>query len=237
MIFFFIAVVLFLLVIASFFKGNSKNSKEIRLQPNVDSGNFNPIALIIDTETTGLINDNSIRITKKNVTEISNNFPRIVQISYMLIDEKGNYEGENFYIKQNDKIPKEAIKIHKITDEKCEKDGIQLEDALRNLISVVSKVDNIVGHNISFDYKVLHAEYVRCNIGFPLQNKNKIDTMKLVGKQLGFKYGYKLSLYNSAEKLFGKNPIWQNIKVNLKEHDAESDVIVTALLFQLLYKK
>lgn len=211
--------------------------KEIALQPVKDKNSFNPIALIIDTETTGLINDNSIRVTKQNIIDFSDNFPRIVQLCFMLVDINGNYDGETFYIKQNDIIPKQAIKIHGITDEICKNEGVELEKALSELTIASSKVDAIVGHNIAFDYKVLHAEFLKAGIPFSLKKKNKVDTMKLTGKYLGHKYGFKISLYNSAEKLFGNKKEWQDLKLNLKKHDAESDVIVTALIYNMLNGK
>jgi len=230
-----IIIILISLVIYGFSKLN--NTKQIALQPVKDKSSFKPIALIIDTETTGLILDNSIRVTKQNVIYFAENFPRIVQICFILIDENGNYEGETFYIKQNKNIPKQAIKIHGITDDKCKKEGVDLEKALSELTIASSKVDDIVGHNIAFDYKVLHAEFLKAGIPFSLKKKNKIDTMKLTGKHLGHKYGFKISLYNSAEKLFGNKKEWQALKPNLKKHNAESDVFVTALIYIMLNGK
>ncbi|WP_282074073.1 3'-5' exonuclease [Polaribacter atrinae] len=225
------------LVVYGFSKINNNNTKQIALQPVKDKKSFKPIALIIDTETTGLISDNSIRATKQNVIEFSENFPRIVQVCFMLIDKDGNYDGETFYIKQSENIPKQAIKIHGITDDKCKEEGVELEKALSKLTIASSKVDDIVGHNIAFDYKVLHAEFLKAGIPFSLKKKNKIDTMKLTGKHLGHKYGFKISLYNSAEKLFGNKKEWQALKPNLKKHNAESDVIVTALIYNMLKEK
>lgn len=211
--------------------------KQVALQPVKDKSTFKPIALILDTETTGLINDNSIRVTKQNVIDHSDNFPRIVQLAFMLVDINGNYDGETFYIKQSENIPKQAIKIHGITNEKCKKEGVDLEEALSALTVASSKVDDIVGHNIAFDYKVLHAEFVKAGIPFSLKKKNKVDTMRLTSKQLGHKYGFKISLYNSADKLFGNKKEWQAFKPNLKEHNAESDIIVTALIYNMLNGK
>ena len=61
--------------------------------------------------------------------------------------------------------------------------------------------------------------------------------MRLTSKQLGHKYGLKISLYNSADKLFGNKKEWQAFKPNLKEHNAESDIIVTALIYNMLNGK
>lgn len=209
------------------------------IQPAQDMESFKPTAIVIDVETTGLIKNNSIRATSKNVAEFPDNFPRIVQLCYMLIDNEGNYYGEVFYVKQREPIPKEAIKIHGITNEKCEKDGDELTDVLKELSVAAEKVDNIVGHNVAFDYKVLHAEYLRAGVAFPLLQKNKIDTMRLTGKALGYKPGYKISLYNSADTLFGKQELWQEFKSKLTQHDAEGDVFVTAIIYNMLndYKR
>jgi DNA polymerase III epsilon subunit-like protein len=219
------------------FNMKSNKTVAVALQPVTDLNNFQPFAMILDTETTGLIRDNSIRVTKNNVQEFSDNFPRLVQLSFILIDKKGNYDGKSFYIKQKETIPEEAFRIHGITNELCEKEGVELEKALSELSIAVSKVDNIVGHNIAFDYKVLHSEFTKAGIPYSLKKKNKIDTMKLTGKHLGHKYGYKISLYNAADKLFGNKREWQSIKPQLKQHNAESDVIVTALIFNMLYNK
>jgi DNA polymerase III epsilon subunit-like protein len=237
MTFIIISVLILIFVIFTIFKSKTNSGKLIALQPVLDKTTFEPIALIIYTETTGLINDNSIRVTTQNITDFENNFPKIVQLCYMLIDKNGNYEGETFFIKQEKKIPKEAIRIHGITDEICQLQGIDLKDALSSLTIASTKVDDIVGHNIAFDYKVLHAEFLKSEMPFSLKKKNKVDTMKLVGKYLGHKYGFRISLYNAAEKLFGNKKEWQMLKTNLKEHNAESDVFVTALIFNMLNGK
>ena len=231
----FVIIVTIIIIIAVVVR--NKNKVSVSLQGVTDKSNFKPNAIIIDTETTGLVLDNSIRVTKKNVSEYPNNFPKIVQICYMLIDKHGNYEGEVYYIKQKEKIPPEAVKIHGITDETCETKGIELTEALKKLSVAISDIDTIVGHNVAFDYKVLHAEYLKNGIPFPLLKKNKVDTMRLTVKQLGFKPGFKISLYNSAEKLFGKNKEWNEVKSKFKKHDAESDVFVTALIYLLLKDK
>ena len=237
MTFIIISVIILIFVLFTIIKSKTDGGKLIALQPVFDKTTFEPIAIIIDTETTGLINDNSIRVTSQNITDFENNFPRIVQLCYMLIDKYGNYDGETFFIKQENKIPKEAIKIHGITNEKCELQGIDLKDALSSLTIAAKKIDAIVGHNIAFDYKVLHAEFLKSGIPFSLNKKNKIDTMKLVGKHLGHKYGFRISLYNAAEKLFGNKKEWQILKLNLKKHNAENDVFVTALIFTMLNGK
>ncbi len=206
----------------------------IGLNPLTEGDSFDPVVLVIDTETTGLIVDNGIRVTRQNLKEHGENFPRIVQLCFLLLDKSGTYIGEKFYIKQNQEIPATAIGIHGITNEKCETEGVELNEALNALSVIAGKVDTIVGHNIKFDYKVLQAEYLRAGIGFPLRQMRKVDTMKLFAKKFGYNYGYKISLYNAADRIFSKKRSWQMLKATLEKHDAQSDTFVTALLYQAL---
>ena len=182
----FIAIAIIILslifIVYSIKKLVGKSKYNLVMTPVIDKVSFNPSVLIIDTETTGLFINNSIRATKKNLIEYPDNFPRLVQLCYMLMDEEGNYEGDVFYIKQEKNIPKQAIKIHGITNEKCNNEGIELEKGLEYLAIAASTVDSIVGHNIAFDYKIIQSESIRNNIPFSLKGMNKIDTMKLISK-------------------------------------------------------
>ncbi|MFT4754324.1 MAG: DNA polymerase III epsilon subunit-like protein [Salibacteraceae bacterium] len=126
------------------------------------------------------------------------------------------------------------MKIHGITDEKCQQEGVELEEALSALDVAASKVDDIVGHNITFDYKVLHAYYLKEGVPFSLSKKNKIDTMRLTGKHLGHKPGFRISLYNSAEKVLGNSTEWNELKEKISMHSADGDVFVTAILYHIL---
>lgn len=229
----FIGIVIFAII--KIFQGISKTAKgkEIRFNYVQDLTNFYPTALVIDCETTGLIIDNSIRITKKNLEEFPDNFPKIVQIALVLIDDNGNYTGENIYIKQNNEIPKEAVSIHGITSDFANKYGIDLKEALLKANELASKVDNIIGYNVNFDYKVISSEFTRENIPNSFKSKNRIDVMKLCSKYLfNDKAGYKISLENSVKRILSN-------KINLtkfKKHDAQSDAFLTAILYLFLKK-
>lgn len=218
---------------------NSKNYKKkgfsmfksVSFQHVVDLKSFKPTSLVIDCETTGLIIDNSIRITKKNIGEFPENFPKIVQIALVLIDDQGNYTGEKYYIKQSTEIPKEAVKIHGITTDFCNENGIELKEALTKVNELAAQVDDIIGYNVNFDYKVISAEFTRENIPNSLKSKNRIDVMKLCSKYLfDNKPGYKISLENSVNKIISK---FVDLS-KFKKHDAESDAFLTAILYLYL---
>ncbi len=70
--------------------------------------------LFFDTETTGLPQN-----WKAPVTDL-NNWPRMIQIAWILCDDKGNrIESDDFIIKpENFEIPKDASTIHGISTEK-----------------------------------------------------------------------------------------------------------------------
>jgi DNA polymerase-3 subunit epsilon len=235
MLVFLIVVLIIGLIIFFIKKVNATVS--VGLKPVKEYDNINPKVLVIDIETTGLIADNSLRVTKSNLENYSSNFPRIVQLSYILMDNLGNYEGATMFVKQTERIPESAIRIHGITNEKCEKEGSTLKEVIDDLSVAARKVDSIVGHNIGFDYKVIHAECVRNKIPFPLVKKNKVDTMRLTVNHLGLKKHYKISLYNAVERLLKNSKQWPQIKAKLRPHDAESDALATALIYLIVKGK
>ena len=80
--------------------------------------------LFFDTETTGLPKN-----WKAPVTDL-NNWPRMVQIGWILCDSEGNRMAtSDFIIKpENFTIPYDASKIHGISTEKAIREGENLEN-------------------------------------------------------------------------------------------------------------
>jgi len=91
--------------------------------------------LIYDTETTGLPKDYNAPITD------SDNWPRMVQISWQLHDELGKLvEVKNYIIKpEGYEIPYAVVKVHGITTERATKQGVELNMVL-NEFSFIEKV-------------------------------------------------------------------------------------------------
>lgn len=110
--------------------------------------------LFFDTETTGLP-----RNWKAPVTDL-NNWPRMVQIAWILCDAKGNrIESDDYIIKpENFVIPQDASRVHGITTERAINEGESLENVLNNFNRLVGQSSFIVAHNVSFDEKILGAE-------------------------------------------------------------------------------
>ena len=128
--------------------------------------------LIFDTETTGLPKDFSAPVSN------SFNWPRVVQIAWQFHDYKGTLlESSSFLIDPNNfEVPFEAEKIHGISTALAKKEGIPLEKALTDFLSILKKTSLVVGHNIGFDIKVILAEFYRLNISNTLDKLPILDT-------------------------------------------------------------
>ncbi len=114
--------------------------------------------LFIDTETTGLPVDFNAP------SEDLDNWPRMVQLSYLITDSMGNILDDFNYIISPDNytIPKESTKIHGISTQYAKKEGVELKLALYNFYRAAAKASVIIGHNVEFDKKVIEAEFIRC---------------------------------------------------------------------------
>jgi len=114
--------------------------------------------LFLDTETTGL---------PKNWKAPYNEWPRLVQLAYIITDEFGKIiVQKNQLIKPiGFMIPDEVSKIHGITQERAERDGGDIETALEQLDFHLGKVYRTVMHNASFDTAIVAGEQMR--LGWP----------------------------------------------------------------------
>lgn len=157
--------------------------------------------LFFDTETTGLPRSWQAPL------EDLNNWPRLVQLAWLLVDDAGKeFDGKNRIIKpENFIIPKESEAVHGISTARAKKEGIKLDEALMEFANAIERSKTLVAHNISFDEKIMGAEFLRKEIEHQLFNRPKICTMH---KSTNFckirnGYGYKWpKLIELHEKLF-----------------------------------
>lgn len=145
--------------------------------------------LFFDTETTGLP-----KSWKAPVTDL-NNWPRLVQLAYLFYDESGKkITGGDVIIKPNGfTIPLESSKIHGITTERAEREGKPILEVLHDFQSLISEANYLVAHNMSFDEKIVGAEFLRNGMSDTVAAKNRICTMLSTTNfcQLVGPYGYK----------------------------------------------
>jgi DNA polymerase-3 subunit alpha len=121
------------------------------------------MALIIDTETTGLperVNPN-IRINPnyKNINKYDN--CRVVQLCFMLCDENlQKIETKNYIIKKNG-FDINNSEFHGITNEISNNNGIDFNIVCNDFLNYLTKISHIIAHNIDFDINVLKSELFR----------------------------------------------------------------------------
>jgi DNA polymerase-3 subunit epsilon len=129
--------------------------------------------LFFDTETTGLP-----RNWNAPVSDLSN-WPRLVQIAWLLFDEDGKKISEQDHIvkPQGFIIPQEAASIHGITTERANNDGVSLKAVLEGFSLALEQANYLVAHNMRFDEKIVSAEFLRVGLSHKLLQTRKICTM------------------------------------------------------------
>ena len=178
--------------------------------------------LFFDTETTGLPNN-----WKSPVTDLQN-WPRLVQLAYLAYDKNGTFiTGADIIIKPSGfTISIEASNIHGISTEKALREGQPLLGVLQNFNTLVDQAEHLVAHNMSFDEKIVGAEFLRNNMLNSIHPKRKICTMQSSTNFCAIQgpYGYKWpKLTELHNKLF--NTGFQ------EAHNAAADIKATAKCF------
>ena len=181
--------------------------------------------LIFDTETTGL--------PKKWAAPISDtdNWPRCIQIAWQLHDEMGNLVEHHDYLVQPDgfNIPYDAERIHGISTELAEEQGIQLSAMLEKFNIALSKAKYIVGQNVGFDINIIGCEFYREGMDSPMSQMPILDTctevtaalLKLPGGRGG---KFKLPTLTELHQYLFNEPF-------AEAHNATADVEATTRCF------
>ena len=128
------------------------------------SKKVNNLVLFFDTETTGLPIFDKFSNTNPVWTPL-NKQPYITQISALLFDSK-TYQVIKFlnaYIRipNLELITEELVQINGIKREKCELEGIPMEEALVQFFEMYKQSRCVIAHNIRFDRKMIIIEKQR----------------------------------------------------------------------------
>ena len=181
--------------------------------------------LIFDTETTGL--------PKKWAAPISDtdNWPRCIQIAWQLHDEMGNLvEHQDYLINpEGFNIPYDAERVHGISTELAQKQGISLKEVLEKFNTALSKTKFIVGQNVGFDVNIMGCEFYRMGIDSPMTQMPILDTcteitaslLKLPGGRGG---KFKLPTLTELHQYLFNEPF-------AEAHNATADVEATTRCF------
>lgn len=113
--------------------------------------------LFFDTETTGF---------PTHPTSDYRNWPRMVQLAWIVANDKGDILEQHSHIIRPDgySIPERVTKIHGISTEKAYAEGDPLEYVLREFLISLSYSQVVVAHNYQFDYGVVRSELLRHDI-------------------------------------------------------------------------
>ena len=187
--------------------------------------------ICFDTETTGLPEKRNTSIYE------TSKWPHVVQLSFMVYDDEKKEIVEEYdeIIKIDESIdltPK-SVEIHGISRDVISARGVPIVDALNAFKRALNSCDLCVGHNISFDKRLLIVEAIR-NKGFDstdnsyvqFQFKNEFCTMlnsvevcrieKLRSDgTIYFKYPTLLELHNHLFK-----------KIPNNAHNSKVDVLI-----------
>lgn len=178
--------------------------------------------LFFDTETTGLP-----KRWNAPVNEVAN-WPRLVQFAFLRYDLDGNKVSEGNYViyPEGYSIPVSASRIHRITTERAMKEGVPLITVLEEFDYQIEKASCLVAHNMSFDEKIMGAEFIRSGLKNRITEKKRICTMQMSTNFCALKgpYGYRWPrLSDLYYKLFN-SPL-------IEAHNASVDIRATAQCF------
>jgi DNA polymerase III subunit epsilon len=159
--------------------------------------------LFFDTETTGLP-----RNYRAPASDHSN-WPRLVQLAWLLTDDDANTIASAEYIIKPDgfTIPADASRIHGITTEMAARNGVELRSVLTALTPDLEKASTLIAHNMQFDEKILGAEFLRADYPNLVESKERLCTMQGSTDycRLPGPYGYKWpTLQELCMKLFNE---------------------------------
>jgi len=187
--------------------------------------------LIFDTETTGL--------PKRWDAPLSDtdNWPRCIQIAWQLHDAMGNcIEHQDYLVKpEGFNIPYDAEKIHGISTELAQQQGVPLAEVLEKFNAALAKTKFVVGQNVGFDLNIMGAEFHRENVDNVLQDLPVLDTCTEHTASLcqlpGGRYGkFKLPTLTELHQFLFNQPF-------AEAHNATADVEATTRCFLELVRR
>lgn len=185
--------------------------------------------LFFDTETTGIPKDYKAPCTN------TDNWPRLVQLGWLLTDAEGRILSEGNHIVRPDgfEIPKAASDVHGITTEFALENGKPLLDVIFAFGADLNQADCVVGHNLDYDLHIVGAEYVRLGYDSRIMfarptlctMQATIQFCNILGR-FGPKWPKLMELYT---KLFGQEFDGA--------HDAMADIVATKDCFFELIRR
>lgn len=184
--------------------------------------------LFFDTETTGIPLDYKAPLSRLD------NWPRLVQLAWLLHDERGNEleRGSAMVKPVGFTIPMDAARVHGITTQRAIHEGRALKDVLTEFSAIIDKAGVLVAHNMAYDEKIMGAEFLRNAMPERIGPMKRLCTMQASTSYCAIPgpYGYKWpKLDELHRKLFGTG--------FTGAHNASSDIGATAKCFWELRRR
>lgn len=188
--------------------------------------------IFFDTECNGLPKYYNIDVC------ITSNWPRLIQLAWIVTDEIGNIvKRQNYIIKPDGFVINDKIAVlTSINTTRAQREGVELINALSEFMADIEEAQLVIGHNIDFDMHIVGCELFRENMNYnKLMTKPSICTMQKStnfcaipsnGNHAGYKWP---KLEELHQKLFGTT--------FSGAHDAMSDVEATRKCYFELKKK
>jgi DNA polymerase-3 subunit alpha len=187
--------------------------------------------LIFDTETTGLPKRWDAPITD------TANWPRCIQIAWQLHDDMGKLiEHQDYLVKpEGFNIPYDAERIHGISTELAQAEGVSLAEVLEKFNVALGKAKFIVGQNLGFDVNIMGCEFHRLAVQSPMASMPVLDTCTEVTAKLlelpGGRGGrFKLPTLTELHQYLFNKPFSE-------AHNATADVEATTRCFLELIRR
>lgn len=177
------------------------------------------LLFIFDTETDGLINENS--------------FPNIVQISWSIMDFDGIiHKKKTELINCDFDVNSKAFEVNRLSPKVIKELGISPEDGYQTIAYDLKYCSTIIAHNIDFDLKILENEFVKYGIDFNFKEIRKFCTMKWGVNQLK-------TNSNPNPKFPKMTEVYENIfHHKIKQyHNAHSDVVILSKIVKAIISK
>lgn len=188
--------------------------------------------IFFDTECNGLPKYYNIDVC------ITSNWPRLIQLAWIVTDEVGNIvKRQNYIIKPDGFVINDKIAVlTSINTTRAQREGVELVNALSEFMADIEEAQLVIGHNIDFDMHIVGCELFRENMNYnKLMTKPSICTMQkstnfcaipINGNHAGYKWP---KLEELHQKLFGTT--------FAGAHDAMSDVEATRKCYFELKKR
>jgi DNA polymerase-3 subunit epsilon len=184
--------------------------------------------LFFDTETTGLPKN-----WKAPVTDLDN-WPRLVQLAYLVYDFDGNLiHSSNEIVKPNGfTIPVDASNVHGITTDIANQRGSKIEEVFELFSIHLKRAKVLVAHNMAYDEKIIGSEMIRLGMENTVDSKEKICTMESTVDlcKIDGPYGYKWPKLEELHRFLFNHDFDG-------AHDALADIQATAKCFWELKKQ